>query len=208
MQEKYGFIYLWRDKKHDRFYVGSHWGNENDGYVCSSSWMLQAYKKRPQDFKRRIVERFDDRSKINEIEHRWLQMIKTEELKKRYYNLTNRRFGHWANDERSRMTVGQKIALAKSYISEETRNKMRLAALGKKRIFSEEHKKNISLSARGKKKKKTGPRSEEVKLKISLAQLGKKRRPYSDERKRKISERLRREWSDGTRKRKHVDEIK
>mgnify|MGYP006921363124 CR=1 FL=1 len=112
MQDKYGFIYLWHDKKHKRFYVGSHWGTEQDGYVCSSTWMLQAYRKRPGDFKRRIIERFYDRSKTNDVEHRWLQMIKPEELKKRYYNFHNYRFGHWSSDERSRMTVGQKIASA------------------------------------------------------------------------------------------------
>lgn len=105
---KYGFIYIWRDRKHDRYYIGSHWGTEQDGYVCSSSWMLQAYKKRPQDFKRRILEKFEDRSKINEIEHRWLQMIKTEEIKKRYYNLSNRRFGHWSTTDETRRIVSAK----------------------------------------------------------------------------------------------------
>ena len=53
--EKYGFVYIWFDKKHRRYYVGCHWGNEYDGYVCSSSWMNQAYRIRPQDFKRRII---------------------------------------------------------------------------------------------------------------------------------------------------------
>ncbi len=68
-----GFIYIWRDRKYNRYYIGSHWGPENDGYVCSSTWMRQAISKRPGDFKRRILERFDDREKINEIEHCWLQ---------------------------------------------------------------------------------------------------------------------------------------
>lgn len=30
MQDKYGFIYLWHDKKHNRFYVGSHWGHGDE----------------------------------------------------------------------------------------------------------------------------------------------------------------------------------
>jgi hypothetical protein len=53
--EKYGFVYIWFDRKHKRFYIGCHWGKENDGYVCSSPWMKQAYKHRPQDFKRKIL---------------------------------------------------------------------------------------------------------------------------------------------------------
>ena len=166
-----GFIYLWRDRKHNRFYVGCHWGDENDGYVCSSTWMLQAYKKRPQDFKRRVLERFEDRSKANEIEHRWLQMIKTNELKgKRYYNFHNYRFGHWSSDERSRMTVGQKISDAKKNPSMETRAMMSKSATGKKRTFTEEHKRNISIAQKGV-TRKGSPKSEATKLKMSLCLL-------------------------------------
>lgn len=107
-----GFIYIWMDKKHKRYYVGSHWGDENDGYICSSTWMLQAYKKRPQDFKRKILERYDDRSKGNEIEHRWLQMMKPEELKGvRYYNQQNYRFGHWHADDYARKSISEKISV-------------------------------------------------------------------------------------------------
>ena len=37
--EKYGFVYIWYDRKHKRYYIGCRWGTENDGYICSSSWM-------------------------------------------------------------------------------------------------------------------------------------------------------------------------
>jgi hypothetical protein len=52
---KYGFVYLWFDRKHKRYYVGAHWGKEDDGYICSSNWMRDAYKKRSQDFLREIL---------------------------------------------------------------------------------------------------------------------------------------------------------
>lgn len=55
MTEKYGFVYLWHNKKHKRFYIGSHWGTEDDGYLCSSNWMRKSYYRNPQDFKRRIL---------------------------------------------------------------------------------------------------------------------------------------------------------
>ena len=51
----YGFVYIWRDKKHNRFYIGSHWGTIDDGYVCSSTWMKRSYLRRPGDFKRKII---------------------------------------------------------------------------------------------------------------------------------------------------------
>jgi hypothetical protein len=57
MEQKYGIVYLWFDRKKKRYYLGAHWGTENDGYVCSSKWMKSAYKRRHQDFKRRILER-------------------------------------------------------------------------------------------------------------------------------------------------------
>jgi len=123
--ENYGFIYIWRDKKHDRYYVGSHWGTEDDGYVCSSVHMKRAYERRIQDFKRRIIERFKDRSKINEIEHRWLQMMKPEELKGvRYYNQRNHRFGNWSINENN-LDVKAKISktLTGQKQSEETKAK-------------------------------------------------------------------------------------
>ena len=67
--EKYGFIYIWRDRKHKRYYIGSHWGTEDDGYICSSPWMSQAYKHRPNDFKRRILQRVcSNRKDLLELE--------------------------------------------------------------------------------------------------------------------------------------------
>lgn len=85
---KEGFIYLWYDRKHKRYYVGCHWGTLDDGYVCSSRWMRQAYKRRPEDFKRRILQRGLEKKGLKEHEVKWLSLIKTEELGTRYYNLS------------------------------------------------------------------------------------------------------------------------
>ena len=112
--EKYGFVYLWFDRKHKRFYVGCRWGNENDGYVCSSDWMRQGYKHRPQDFKRRILSKiYTNRLDLLEEEFKWLSMIKKEELGKRYYNLHNHHFKHWSSDENSSLSVRQKVSQTK-----------------------------------------------------------------------------------------------
>ena len=97
--EKYGFVYIWRDRKHKRYYIGCHWGYIDDGYICSSVWMRNSYKRRPQDFKRRILEIVKENDNIYDIEHKWLSFIKIEELGKRYYNLQNRRFNHWSNTD-------------------------------------------------------------------------------------------------------------
>jgi len=94
--EKYGFVYLWYDKKHKRFYVGSHWGTEDDGYICSSNWMNKSYKRRPKDFKRRILSKiYTNRKDLYAEETRFLHMIKEDEIKTRYYNLNIKGAAHW-----------------------------------------------------------------------------------------------------------------
>lgn len=110
--EKYGFVYVWRDKRNEMFYVGCHWGSESDRYVCSSERMRSAYRRRPEDFKRRVLQRiYTNRQDLLEAESKWLDQIKDEELGKRYYNLSKRHFGHWASSDNS-MTVKEKLKAA------------------------------------------------------------------------------------------------
>lgn len=110
----YGFVYLWHDIKHKRFYIGCRWGNENDGYICSSSWMKASYKKRPHDFRRRILSRvYTNKHDLLDEEYYWLSMTKVEELcGVRYYNMHNYRFNHWTSlpDEERIKGIGQKIS--------------------------------------------------------------------------------------------------
>lgn len=86
MKNKYGFVYIWRDKKYKRFYIGCHWGTEDDGYICSSSWMYNSFKRRREDFKRRILKRFYIKKEMYDEEYRILNLIKEEELGIKYYN--------------------------------------------------------------------------------------------------------------------------
>lgn len=118
--EKYGFVYLWYDRKHKRFYLGCHWGREDDGYICSSTWMRQGYKLRPLDFRRRILKRDIEKKDLHAEEYNWLKLIKDEELGKKYYNFHNHHFQHWSVDESRRKFVGKKISNA---FSDENREK-------------------------------------------------------------------------------------
>jgi len=169
---KEGFIYLWFDKKHKRYYLGCHFGTINDGYICSSKWMLDSYKRRPYDFKRRILQRNILRENINEQEHKWLQLIKNEELGVKYYNLTNTRFGHWTNlDDEKRLTINEKISKnTKAAMSrDDVREKMEVVwEKNKDRVQSEEEKTKRANSNRGKK------RTEETKQKMSDRLSGEK----------------------------------
>jgi hypothetical protein len=93
MKQKYGFIYLWFDRKHKRYYVGRHWGYDDDYYICSSNWMRDAYNRRPHDLKRRIICCVADKTLLVDAEQHYLDMIRDEELGKRYYNLTKKGSG-------------------------------------------------------------------------------------------------------------------
>ena len=87
--EKYGFIYEWHDKKRDMKYIGCHWGTEDDGYVCSSNRMRDAYRRRPQDFSKIILKTYIPKESLLVEEYKWLKQIPNEELGVKYYNLKN-----------------------------------------------------------------------------------------------------------------------
>lgn len=188
MSNKYGFVYIWYDRKHKRYYIGCHWGDINDGYICSSSWMKKAYKNRPSDFKRRILKSgIDHRPNIYIEEQKWLNMIKPEEIKPlndrpRYYNLNTSVGNLWHQYDENIKTIGQKISASKKGkpvgpMSEERKLKISQA---KKEAFASR-----------------GGMSEEHKKKLSEVRLGKK---HSEEWKKQNSERMKKQWADGTRK--------
>ena len=105
--EKYGFVYIWRDKKHKKLYIGCHWGSEDDGYICSSTLMRNNYRNRPQDFRRKILQRvFTTRTDLLEVEYRWLQLIPELQLGVKFYNKNKHKFGHWSAQDLGRGTKG------------------------------------------------------------------------------------------------------
>lgn len=181
-QEKYGFVYIWYDKRNKMFYIGSHWGTEDDGYICSSPKMLRAYARRPQDFKRRIIKRgFDNRPELLKEEDRWLKMIdpsktlnnnkrlRDREENVRYYNINLSAWESWHADSELKKTVGQKISASKKGkstgpCSEETKAKIGNANRGRK--FTEEHCQKLREAKLGK------TLSEDHKRKIGEAGIG------------------------------------
>ena len=81
-----GFIYIWRDKVRTMYYVGSHNGTPDDGYISSSHWLTAEVRYRPNDFKRRVL-KFVDLSNLKLEEYKLINSIKDCEFGKRYYNL-------------------------------------------------------------------------------------------------------------------------
>lgn len=182
--EKYGFVYIWYDRKRKMFYIGCHWGTVDDGYICSSNRMRDAYRRRPEDFKRRILlTNIPIRNQTFEEEHKWLSLIKEEELGKKYYNLRKHKWGHWTTDVNSKLALSEKISIKtkeamqrldvrEKYLNgiknrntrssdSEVREKRRLSMLGKNK--GKDNSKAVSISAELRRGK---PLSEEHRLKV------------------------------------------
>jgi hypothetical protein len=194
MQKKYGFVYIWRDKKHKRFYIGCHWGTEDDGYICSSVWMKNSYKRRPNDFRRKILKKIHSGKKeLFESESYFLNKIKPEDFGKKYYNLKNN-IKHWSQNYENYDAIKEKISLSQKgrpgrKWTQESKNKLSVSLTGRK--LSEETKSKLSSINKGNAIFAGKKHSEETKLKISKANSGKKyfsEKKHSEETKLKMSE--------------------
>lgn len=93
-----GFVYKWHDQKRDMFYIGSHNGSETDSYICSNKRMLTAYKKRPIDFSRKILEynTSTDISLTLQLEQKFLDEVADIKDDPAYYNKKNEAEGGWS----------------------------------------------------------------------------------------------------------------
>lgn len=181
--EKYGFVYIWRDRKHKRYYIGCHWGTITDGYICSSNWMRDAYNRRPYDFRRRILKNNLTREEMYIEEQRYFDMIRKEELKIKYYNLSLYSKKPWHQYPDSVKTVGQKISYSKKGKSTGpcSPDKAKKISEAKKKGFAER-----------------GGMTEEHREKLSKAKIGYK---HTEEWKEENSKRMKEQWSNGSRKR-------
>lgn len=89
------------------YYIGSHWGMENDGYICSSTRMRNAYNRRILDFKRRVIKRiYSNRKALYDEEQKFLNLVK---IKSRYYNMHYNISYVWT-DENHNKKIGEKIS--------------------------------------------------------------------------------------------------
>ena len=106
--ESNSFVYCWTDKATSKLYVGFHKGAIDDGYVCSSKYMLAAQigKKRPEGFG----------AKISAIQLGKKRKPHTETTKER---LRQASFGKKHTPE----TIA-KLKDIKSNVSDETRKKI------------------------------------------------------------------------------------
>src|SRR5271166_2327987 len=167
-EEKYGFVYKWYDKKHDRYYIGSHWGTIDDGYICSSNWMYNSHKRRPEDFNREILEKiYTNRHDTYKSEKKWLSCIKIEELGKKYYNRGNKVACFEEAWNKGIPRTEEQNEKFSNMMKEKYANGLEPWNKGKSGIYSEETKQKISKSLIGNKRHSGHKATEELKKKLS-----------------------------------------
>lgn len=193
---KYGFVYIWYDRKHRRYYIGCHWGTEDDGYICSSPWMKQSYKRRPKDFKRRILTKiFTNKKDMFEEEVKWQNLIKDHELKNKYYNIRRHGDKHWSTDNEKTLLLSEKISntMRKKHKDPEYRElymqgRQKATKSNKERKRSNEFKQRASFLAKNRSNETLKKISENSKRLQAAKLIGMSGKRHSEETRRKQSE--------------------
>lgn len=92
----YGFVYMWCDLKRNKYYVGSHGGNQSQAlkYKCGNKIMKSVIKKRRDTCKKRILEYcyVDDRQYLYDMEERYLKFYDVKN-NPNFYNHKNAAVG-------------------------------------------------------------------------------------------------------------------
>ena len=123
-----GFVYRWYDTSNGKFYIGSHKGTPDDGYLGGGVLFRRAYAKRPESFIREIIYKGVH---YREYEQTILD-YEDAANNNMFYNLVNHAWG------------GSPKGLSKKA---STRIKMSEAAKGKRK--SDKHRENVSKSLTG-----------------------------------------------------------
>lgn len=129
-----GFVYKWYDTSNDMYYIGSHKGDVNDGYIGSGTYFLKAYNKRKESFFREILYVGEHYRFYEETILKYLNAEKD----KGSYNLKNDSIGGWSHlqTDEVKKKRGEKISksLKGRNITTEWREKISKAKM--KKIYS------------------------------------------------------------------------
>lgn len=186
------FVYKWIDSFTGMMYIGVHKGTLDDGYVCSSKYMLEEYNKRPKDFSREILE-YGDYNSCRQKEHEILESSNASENPLYYNRWNGGKYFCISHSEETKSKISAalkgkpktesfKIKMKKSQSKDHIQKR---AAIQTGKKHSEESKLKMSLSSKGiipwNKGLTLGPgrkHTEETKEKIRLSRSGVKRGPY------------------------------
>ena len=145
-----GFVYIWRNAKNKKKYIGSHKGTPDDGYIGSGILFMRAYKKNPSDFSRQILYSGEKYRKVEAYALRIFNAANNDA----FYNLKNYAIGGWehVNNEETIKKRNKTISIKKKGVYPEhlkyDKSGKSNPMYGKK--HSQEAKKKMSLARNGK----------------------------------------------------------
>lgn len=102
-----GFVYKWINTIDNMFYIGSHKGNVNDGYIGSGTYFKRAYNKHKESFSREILYTGYDYLEFEEFVLHTLDAENNNQM----YNLKNYALGgktKLSEDGRKRLSESKK----------------------------------------------------------------------------------------------------
>lgn len=168
------YVYLTTNLINNKKYIGQHNGEIDDSYIGSGTIFLKAVKKYgKENFKKEILEICNSQEELDKAEQKWIKNLNAV-FDNNFYNIAeggsggNPCLGLTAEQEKARRKkISESLKGEKNpfygkgfckeehpmwgkHHSEESKEKMRQAKLGKK--LSEEHKKKISQNNKEKKK--------------------------------------------------------
>jgi hypothetical protein len=120
-----GFVYKWTNKTNGKFYIGSHYGRTDDGYIGSGIYFRRAYKLNPEHFDRSILEFVQgSRTVLQEREQHYLDMIDNLSNRDDCYNISPQSSGGYLHghlsDDRRREIYGTAQAAYMHYCDQLT----------------------------------------------------------------------------------------
>lgn len=81
------FVYRWRERATNKWYIGYHKGTADDGYICSSDTVLPMIQSNPTGWTRKIL-RTGTRKEMVALEHRLLRRLQAK-TNSQSYNRSN-----------------------------------------------------------------------------------------------------------------------
>lgn len=72
------FVYRWREISTNRWYIGYHKGNPNDGYICSSVIAKPMIQSNPSNWQRKIL-RFGTKREMQKLEQSLLVKLNAKD---------------------------------------------------------------------------------------------------------------------------------
>lgn len=174
MIERIGIVYGWINIENQKWYIGSHFGTLDDGYISSGKIFLAAYKKNQNKMMRQILYIGPDFRKAEEFYLLFLDAARDRQS----YNMKNTVFGGGVPLENLSIETRHKISEAlrrrvRKPLTPEQRQKISKTLTGRK--LPEELKQKYSEIRKGDKNSFYGKKhTDESKEKMRAANLGKR----------------------------------